>query len=228
MARITLWLWLFAALLAGCNNSTGDNSTTGLNDLQDSLQEALTDAEVSVTQQSFPELFQYLGKQDSTFSQDSFLLSGESKIEQVPPMQVDEARLKPFQQYLIYNEDSSLALDLYSYNYIVARRGGNTTLEEAGPDSEAAVIDRNAGTRRRIFFGGPSHTLWDAKWINNWELLLIGAESRENDRVIPTIWQVNLQDTSIQVFAYQGEVQANMTGYRREKLAQGLVKNARD
>jgi hypothetical protein len=224
MGNKHVWLWLVAALLAACNNSTGDKDTGGLKAELDTLQEAVTDAEVSVVHQSFPQLFQYLSKQDSTFSEDSFMLSGESKVEQVPPMPVDEARLKPFQQYFIYNQDSSLALDLYSYNYIIANRGGNSTLEEAGPDSEAAVIDRKAGLRRRVFFGGPSHTLWDAKWVTAQELMLIGAETRENDRVIPTIWKVNLQDTSVQVFAYQGDVQANMAGYRREKLAQALVK----
>jgi hypothetical protein len=203
-----------AALLVACNNS----ATETISEVQDTLQEAVVDAEVDVVQQSFPQLFQYLKNQDPAFSADRFLLSGENKAEPVPPAPIDKAHLKPFQKYFIYNADSSLALDLYSYNYIMTHRNGTDRLEEAGPDSEAAVIDLKNGTRRRVFFGGPSHTLWDAKWIKPNELLLIGAESHEDSNVIPTIWQINLVDTSIQVFAYQGEVKADITGYKKEKL----------
>lgn len=206
------------SVLWACNNNA--DNTAG--NAQDTLQEAVADAEVSEVQQSFPQLFQYLKAQDPAFSEDSFLLSGESKVEQVPPAAIDEKRLQPFRKYLVYNSDSSLALDLYSYNYIATSRDGRNSLEEAGPDSEAAVIDFKNNTRRRVFFGGPSYALWDAKWINQNELLLIGAETGEENKIIPTIWQVNLQDTSIQVYAYEGEVKADMNEYKRQKLDMGF------
>ena len=201
-------------LLAACNNA--ENAITNASK-EDTTEEEVVDNGLAEVKQSFPQLFQYLRKQDSTFSEDSFLLAGENKVETVPPAPIDSAKLKPFQKYLIYNSDSSLALDLYSYNYIATTRNGQNRLEEAGPDSEAAVLDLKKGTRRRVFFGGPSQTLWDAKWTKPDELLLIGAESHE-DKVIPTIWQVNLKDTSMQVFAYQGEVKADMSSYTAQKL----------
>jgi hypothetical protein len=203
-----------AGMVAACNNNAGPSATA--NEAQDTLQEAVTDAQVNVAENAFPQLFQYLKQQDSTFSQDSFLLSGENKVEQVPPADIDDAHLQPFKKYLIYNSDSSLALDLFSYNYIANTRNGESRLEEAGPDSEAAVIDFRNHNRRRIFFGGPSYTLWDAKWTGPAELLLIGAEVH-NENSIPTIWQINLKDTSIQVYSYQGEVKADMAGYQKEK-----------
>src|SRR5215217_1777480 len=107
-------LIFFSGLLA-CNNT--DNVVNVVNSEQDTLQEAVVDNEVAEVKRSFPQLFQYLKKQDSTFSEDSFLLSGENKVETVPPAPIDSAKLKPFHKYLIYNSDSSLALDLYSYNY---------------------------------------------------------------------------------------------------------------
>lgn len=212
-------LALVAGLLAACNNSS--NTVEAISDVPDTLQEAVVDDEVTVVKQSFPQLFQYLRKQDSTFSEDRFLLAGENKVEPIAPVPIDSARLKPFQNYFIYNQDSSLALDLYSYNYIITQRNGKNRLEEGGPDTEAAVLDFKNGTRRRVFFGGPAHTLWDAKWIKPDTLLLIGAESH-NDKIIPTIWQVNLKDTSMQVFAYQGEVAADMSGYQKQKLGMGF------
>jgi hypothetical protein len=168
-------LFLIIAFLAACNDS--NNAVTTITNVQDTLQEAVTDAEVAVVKQSFPELFAYLKKQDPTFSEDSFLLSGESRVEPVAPAPVDTQQLKPFQKYLIYNGDSSLALDLYSYNYIVTQRNGTNRLEEAGPDTEVAVIDFKANLRRRVFFGGPSHTLWDAQWRGPQDLLLPGTKA---------------------------------------------------
>lgn len=209
----------FVCLLAACNGS--DTVATTLEQAQDTLQEVAVDDEVAAVKQSFPQVFQYLSKQDSTFSEDSFAVAGENKIEAVAPSRIDSAQLKPFQSYFIYNSDSSLALDLYSYNYIATHRNGKNRLEEAGPDSEAAVLDFKNGIRRRVFFGGPAHTLWDAKWTGPQDILLIGAESHE-DNVIPTIWHINLKDTSMQVFAYQGEVKADMTGYTAQKLSMGF------
>jgi hypothetical protein len=207
---------LSLGLLVACNGS--DNAVTTIDQVQDTLQEAIVDDEVAVAKQSFPQLFHYLKKQDSTFSEDSFLVAGENKAEPLPPAPLDSARLKPFEKYFIYNSDSSLALDLYSYNYIFTNRNGQPRMEEAGPDSEAAVIDFKNHTRRRVFFGGPATTLWDARWINPQELLLVGAESHGEEHVIPTIWQLNLKDTSIQMFTYQGEVAADMSGYMAQKL----------
>lgn len=206
-----------AGLLAACNDAGKTVDT--ISEVQDTLQEAVVDAEVTMVQQSFPQLFSYLKKQDTTFSEEHFLLSGESEVETVPSTPIDEARLQPFQKYLIYNNDSSLALDLYSYSYIITNSGGKSRLEEASPDSEAAIIDFKKKTRKRIFFGGPSHVLWDAKWTAPKELLLISAESREDSHVIPTIWHINLRDDSIQVYAYEGELAADISGYRNEKLS---------
>lgn len=223
--RNSMRKYIMPVLLAGWLAACTDRNTSAVNiieDVQDTLQEATVDAEVNVVKQSFPQLFGYLKKQDATFSEDSFLIAGESKVETVPPVPIDEARLKPFQKHFIYNSDSSLALDLYSYNYIVTSRNGENRLEEGGPDSEAAVIDFKNKTRKRVFFGGPAHTLWDAKWINQEELLLIGAESHEGNKVIPTIWHINLQDTSIQVYAYEGEIAADISGYQKEKLGMGF------
>lgn len=204
-----------ALVVAACNNS--DSVAKNVTNT-DTLQEVVVDDEIAVVRQSFPQLFQYLKQQDNTFSEDSFSLSGEDVVEPIDPTPIDSTHLKPFQKYLIYNRDSSLAIDLYSYNYLVTNQDGQSRLEEAGPDSEAAVLDLKRGTRRRVFFGGPLQTLWDAKWTGLDELLLIGAEAHGDGILIPTIWKVNLRDSSMQVFAYQGQVKADMNNYTAQKL----------
>jgi hypothetical protein len=51
-----------AAFLVACNNS--NNAVNTIANVHDTLQEAVTDAEVAVVKQSFPQLFAYLKKQD--------------------------------------------------------------------------------------------------------------------------------------------------------------------
>jgi len=206
---------LFTGLLTACNTN-GDTKATAMP--EDTVQEADADADVAQVQAAFPNVYTYLKNQDSSFSEDNFLPSGEAEVQPAPTTPIDEAHLEPFRPYLIFNSDSSRALDLYSYNYIIDNRNGSNKLEAGSPDSEAALIDFTAKKRRRIFFGGPSFALWDGKWIDAGNLLMIGAETGTDTNLVPSIWKINLKDTSIQVYTYQGTVQADMNGYQKSKL----------
>lgn len=216
------WTVLLAAagLLAACNDNTGTQQNGQVPE-QDTVQEAgVTDeTEMTTVHQAFPQLYAYLKKQDSSFSEDSFFLGGENVLNNEPVLPVDEDALKPFEPYLIYNSDSSHAVDLYSHNFIVVPRNGTNNLEESSTDAEAALIDVAAKTRRRIFFAGPAYVLWDAKWTKPDEFLLIGAETKNENKITPTIWQIRLMDTLGKVYTYQGDVQADVGGYAKEKLA---------
>ncbi len=183
------------------------------------------DSSEAVAANAFPQLYAYLEQQDATFSADSFTLTGESELPKEPAQPLDEARLQPFKPFLIYNADSSRALDMYSYNYVVVSKNGATQLEEGEPDAEASVIDFKKGLRRRIFFGGPGHVLWDARWTAPDQLLMIGAEAEENSSsAVPAIWQLNLKDTSMQVFTYLGTVKADIEQYKKNRQYRVLKK----
>lgn len=199
--------------LAACVDDSEESEETVK--LPEDVTEAST--ETNFVQTSFPGLFSYLAKQDSTFSTDSFQLTGEQKLDTVPPMPIDERQLQPFQKLLIYNADSSKAIDLYSYNYVITSRNGTTKMEEAGPDTEVALVDLKAKTRKRIFFAGPSYNVWDAKWLNANEIALAGAESEDNGAVKPMLWQVNLADASAEVYTYSGGIKADAKQFVQQK-----------
>lgn len=212
---------MIAALFFTACNDTADTSAKTAPEPDSIAQDSEVD-EMAAVQQAFPDLYRYLHTQDAAFTEDSFLLSGELVLDKEQVVPVDEASLKPFQPLLIYNSDSSYAVDLYSHNYIIVPRNGTERLEEGSPDAEAALIDTKAHTRKRIFYGGPSYLLWDAKWTSPTSFLLAGGETRSDGRIVPTIWQVRLQDTKADVYAYQGDIKADMSDYQSHKLAMGF------
>lgn len=216
MRRIFL-AWAILLLVACSNNADNGSAHSEIADTS----AAGTVAEEGTAGQvrtAFPALFQYLSGQDRSFSPDSFVAYGESRIEAHPAVAVDTAALRPFEKLLIYDRDSSLAIDLFSYNYMVVQRGGKASLEAAGPDTEVGLIDVAKGTRRRIFFAGPAITMLEARW-NGGEVLLAGAESSETEKTKPLIWRLNLADSTVRVYRYPTEIRADLEGYRESQPA---------
>jgi hypothetical protein len=205
------------AFLTACNNENKVDEKVP----EESYQEGeIVNAQATLVQQSFPDLFAYIDKQDSSFTPDHFSLNGENKIDSLPAVPLEQDQLQPFKSMLIYNSDSTLAVDLFSYNYIITQRNGKKSMEEAGPDTEVGLVDVKANTRKRIFFSGPAAAVYDAKWINNKELLLAGSETVENNQIKPTVWQVSLADSVMQTFTYTSPVNADMKAYVQNKTAQ--------
>jgi hypothetical protein len=213
MKRQTLFLCMLVLLLA-CNDSTDKKEKEEVLQTEDVAEPE----EQNILQTSFTAYFAYISSQDASFSKDSFNLAEEGKMESLPSSTIEPARLDPFKKYLVYNSDSSLAIDLYSYNYILTKRNGEEKMEEAGPDTEVSLVDLKNNTARRIFFSGPSFTVADAKWISNNEVALAGAENLEDGKIKPVIWQINIKDTTIQQYNYNHIVKADVLGYVAKRV----------
>lgn len=218
-----LWsLALAALLLAACNNN---NTSEPVADEGTAAPTEEVNSEVTRLQHTFPDLFAYMAAQDSSFAPQQFQPGSQNKIETLPPLQFEPAQIKPFEPFLIFNSDSSRAIDLYSYNYIITRRNGQVNMEEAGPDTEIALIDMEANTRRRIFFSGPSVTVFEAKWNGDNEIIMAGAEQLADNQIKPIIWQYNLTDSVMQTFTYDEAIAANMRGYVNSKKPAAAPRN---
>ncbi len=214
-----IWsLALAAILLTACNNSNNTTTVTEAEPLEQTTTEEAASA-VMMLQHSFENLFAYMAQQDSSFAPQNFKPGAQGKIDALPAAPIEPEQLKPFEPFLIYNSDSSKAIDLYSYNYIITRRNGQVKLEEAGPDTEIALIDVASNTRKRIFFSGPSTVVFDARWNSDNEIVMAGAEQLQNNQVKPIAWQYNLTDSVMQTFTYDEAIAANMKGYKDQTMA---------
>ncbi|MBD0365896.1 MAG: hypothetical protein ICV53_07310, partial [Flavisolibacter sp.] len=139
------WLGVCLLLMAACTNSASDKSR------EPEVVNPIAFGETNTAiETAFPDVFRYFSRQDSSFSATHFQLISEDSLEALPPGTINKQELRPYLPYLIYNKDSSQAIDMYSYNILLTNKNGNTVSEAAGPDSEVALLDFKANTRRRL------------------------------------------------------------------------------
>jgi|GEM_PF-1977782 len=188
-------------LFLACNNSAEDQQAT-----EDSISGTIIINEldsISTISNSFVQL-------DSSFDQTSFSKVSERTIQEAEDMPLNAEQMLPFMPYLIYNSDSSKAIDPYSYNFIINERKGTRRVDDAGPDFEIGLIDVKSKTRRRIWFSGPAARIIEAKWKSNHELWLAGVEEVSAESYIPFILEIDTRTNK--AASYESGDTIQMTG----------------
>lgn len=212
-----LFLLGFALFLAACNNSNNNTANADTTAARgEDEPEAEVDAETALLQNNMPQLFAYLRNSDSSFSPQQFDMTGTRDLDTSVTTPVTEKQMEMFRTCLVFSPDSSQALDLFSYNYVlVPTRDGSIRAEQGGPDTEAALIDFKSGIRKRIYFSGPSSALLDARWLPDGTFLLAGGEVLTRNRLLPFIWKVDPRSNHIDVYSYPDTLQATADRYKR-------------
>lgn len=197
-------------LFASCNTNS---------DVKNSQEDSVEVVEESyAVDEQFPQLFSYLHTQDSSFSAAKFEGGEMETKDSLPPEKIDSSELTPYKPYLIYNSDSSKAIDLVSYNYVVSKKKGETVLEHGGPDTEVAILDLNTGTRKRILFLGASGTVLQAKWEDANTVAIAGAQEVEEGKLKPSVWRYDLQTGKTELYQYSDAITVNIQDYAQQWL----------
>ncbi|HYJ38934.1 MAG TPA: hypothetical protein VEV87_09970 [Chitinophagaceae bacterium] len=116
---------------------------------------------------------------------------------------LDRDFLKTYESVLVYSPDEKKVLDLGSYGSVISKsKNGKSTIQQAEPDIEVAVIDLPAKKRRRIFFSGPRSLVEKGFWMNDSTVVLAG-KSHEQNAEIPMLWMIKLNDTSNFITRYE-------------------------
>ncbi len=208
-----LFLYSVFALLVSCSNNADTTAETFDSTLLEMPEE---DASVSSQfQTSFASLYTYLKTRDSSFSPEQYEFAGKNVLDTSINNPLNKQQVEAFYPCLIFNSDSSLAIDLYSYNYTLKPATGK--LEESGPDTEVGLIDFKANSRRRIYFSGPAAAIVDAAWQQDGKILLAGAEMIELERIKPFNLSIDLDSRQVEVSNYRQTINANFINYRNSK-----------
>lgn len=163
----------------------------------------------------FPELYQYLSSQDSTFDPQGFD-QGELTVQKNNWQDgFEPARLQEYLPYLIFNADSTYALDLVTYNYAPRKKGDSVVFEVQGPDFEVGLIDWKNRRRKRLLFFGPSGPMiTDARWKDSTTALLAGIrEWPANDSLRPLVLKYDVANESWEQFEYPSHIRAEWKSY---------------
>jgi hypothetical protein len=168
-----------------------------------------------------PPLFEIAERIEATpasLNANKFSEAGSKRAEAFESYPIEE-QVKPFLPYLIYNSDSTLAADPFSYNYLFNTRGGNKRVDEAGPDFEIGLVDVRQQKRSRIWFTGPAVDVTDVFWKNKNEIVVIGFEQISSDSAKPFAHIINTGTGIINMYEYADTVKMLQQDYLKEILA---------
>ncbi|HEX2533500.1 MAG TPA: hypothetical protein VHK69_07185 [Chitinophagaceae bacterium] len=223
--RILFTAALLAGILAGCtNNNEGSNASADIENADSIATETESpDARgAAALAARFPGYLGFLKAEDSAFQAASFEQGAQDSLPVLPYYPIgEEEKYSKLKHLLIFNADSSLALDLFLYNAEVlpGDTGKGYKLPE-GPDTEVGLIDWKKKTRRRVLFLGSAGAVVDGAWVAPDRFVLAGAETIDTDQLKPVLWQVNLADSSIQTIFYPDTLRARLHAYKNPQLQQ--------
>lgn len=202
-------------LMMACNNAA--EKKTEAEDTAQIEDEVLVEEapEIENAKVSFQQLFSFLQAKDSSFNADQFQLSIVDSMQLMPAQPIDETSLKPYYPYLVYNSDSSKAIDLHSYNTILVEKNGKVLSEAAGPDTEIALIDFKNKTRQRLLFVGPSSVIKEGKWVNDQVISIAGGELVDNEKFKPEVWLFDINAKKMKVLSYTDTLQVKIADYKK-------------
>ncbi|MET0244626.1 MAG: hypothetical protein ABW174_14205 [Flavitalea sp.] len=127
-----------------------------------------------------------------------------------------------YKTFLKYSPDSTMLLDLDSYNLSINRdNAGNLVGIENGPDTEISLVNIKSKKKTRLLFLGPGNSVEDGSWIDNENLVLMGfQESGNGTGRVPVLWRYHLPTTTFYIYEMPDKTVATqlMGQWRRERL----------
>jgi len=135
----------------------------------------------------------------------------------------DTAFYKKYGKLLKYSPDSSMFIDLDSYNIDFHHNSqGQLSPIEKGPDTEISLVELADNERTRLLFLGPGNSVEEATWINNEDLLLIGyhASDTTNQRT-PVIWRYHIPTKTFYIYESDDKtIGGQLVNWRKERFRQ--------
>ena len=197
MKPVSLFVLTALCAATACTNSTGSNERS--TDTS-AIAAAPLSPEAQMVETAFPNMYQILKGQDASFDPALFEESEGGYGVPPPPRFFPPEELEQFKPYLIYSNDSTKAIDLVSYNFIVDKEGGKQVLEPSGPDTEAGIINLKNNMRTRIFYSGPGTIIREGKWLDSATVLLGGAEKLSSTAISPFLLRIDLTEKTLHRF----------------------------
>jgi hypothetical protein len=118
------------------------------------------------------------------------------------PFQPDRSYYDNYKAFLKYSPDSSMFVDIDSYNIEIHKdKNGRTVPLEKGPDTEVSLVNVPEKKRTRLVFLGPGNGVEDASWIDNQTVLLIGYHEKDTSKIKKAvIWRYHVPTKTFHVY----------------------------
>ena len=152
-----------------------------------------------------------------TSSQDDSLLTSD--------FQPDTAYYRKYGRLLRYSPDSSMFVDLDSYNIDFQKnKDGGLYPIEHGPDTEVSLVDLEKKQKTRLVFLGPGNGVEDGGWIDNNSVVLIGYHEKDTSKLKKAvIWRYHVPTKTFHVYeSPDTSLVGRLLNWRKERFRQLL------
>ena len=172
----------------------------------------------------------YADKIEALNTKDFNMLSNSLETERLSS-NMDAESLRGFidekRSFLVFNADSSLALDIGSLNWVVSKNKRGKVKFSSDVDTEIALLDLKSATRTRLVFFG------SAAWIDNgwWEdannVILSGFMANDTlpNQYSPIVIRMNISTLEKTIFRHPKYASVNKDAYFEKFRLQNVVKN---
>lgn len=201
---------LLVFFMIGCADSDSDDNNKG-NSTANEYEEALPQVE-----EVFPELYRSIASADSSFATENFDGGQTDTKTDSADEHISNQTIVKFMPYLIFNADSTYAIDLIMNNYVPVEKGDSIVLAEGGPDFEVGLINLRENTRKQLLFFGTMGVVMDASWADKNTVMIAGANEVQNDSIKPVIWKYEIPSRAWSVFTYDKMIPFNAADYPRK------------
>ena len=226
---IFCWLASFTLILAACNNNPKKEPQSNpqpTSPAEDSTETETNDSVFSrelidtFNTVAFPGVTSKAGNIDWT----RFRMTNTWSIDTLNyrPFRPAKDFYKVYGPYLKYSPDSSMFIDIDSYNIDIEKdKNGHSTATDMGPDFEVSLVNTRSHSKARLLFFGPGSTIADAYWLNDDELILIGVHDQgDSTGKTAAAWKYNLSEKTFYLYELHDKnaVQQIMGSWRKERL----------
>ncbi len=132
---------------------------------------------------------------------------------------VDPDFLALYQDFLMPSPDSSRLLDLYSYRYMLEKDSAGQIHLVGNVDAEVAIFNFKKHLRQRLIFVGPVAEVETGAWVDDTHLLVAGTSEDEQGKGKLLLWDIELNQNQISLYAYKFPLQNDPRGYLQEKFS---------
>lgn len=146
----------------------------------------------------------------------------------VSAFQPDKLYYENYGRLLKYSPDSSMFIDLDSYNIEIQKDKNNRVIPiEKGPDTEVTLVDLKDNKRTRLVFLGPGNGVEDGAWIDSNNIVLIGYREKDTTKLkTAVIWRYHIPTKTFHVYeSSDPAIASQLPKWRKERLRQSLLNN---
>lgn len=138
----------------------------------------------------------------------------------------DKGYYEAYGRFLKYSPDSSMFVDIDSYNIdIVKDKQGRWIGTAQGPDTEISLVNPAKKEKKRLLFAGPGTFIEEASWIDNENIALMGLQEVDGGaQRTAVVWRYHLPSSTYFQYELPNPAAASqlMKQWRKERL-KGVV-----